>query len=67
MRFHIPFTLRRLDVDDPEVWKRLPELAWYAEGREGAWPLRGPQPRDKFPPPPPPDNGQPPRRRARPS
>lgn len=66
MRFHIPFTVRRYDVNDPEVWKRLPEIAWWAEGREGAWPLRGSRPRDTTPPPPPPDNGRRPSR-VRPS
>jgi hypothetical protein len=66
MRFRIPFTVPRYDLDDPENWKRLPEITWYAEGREGAWPLRGPRARDKNSPPPPSDNGRRPSR-ARPS
>ena len=66
MKFRIPFTVPRYDIDDPEVWDRLPEIAWYGEGREGAWPLRGPRARDKTPPPPPPDNGRLPSR-GRPS
>ena len=53
MTVRIPFSLRRYDLDDPEVWKRLPEIAWYSPGLEGAWPLRGPRARDKNPPPPP--------------
>jgi hypothetical protein len=52
MRLRIPFTVPRYDLDDPENWKRLPEITWYAEGRERAWPLRGPRARDKNPPPP---------------
>jgi hypothetical protein len=52
-----PFSLRRYDLSDPEVLKRLPEIAWYAEGQEGAWPLRGPRRGDKNPPRPP-SNGR---------
>lgn len=58
MTVRIPFITPRYDVDDPEVWKRLPEIAWYGEGREGAWPLRGARARDRTPPPPPPSNGR---------
>jgi hypothetical protein len=57
MRLRIPFTIPRYDVNDPEVWKRLPEISWWAEGREGAWPLRGSRPRDKSGPRPP-SNGR---------
>jgi hypothetical protein len=51
-------TLRDYDLTDPEDLKRLRENSWRADSREGAWPLRGPRPRDKFPPPRPPATGR---------
>ena len=51
-------SLSDYDLTDPEDRARLRKNSWYAEGREGAWPLRGPRPRDKFPPPPEPDIGR---------
>ena len=49
--------LSDFDLTDPEDRKRLRENSWYAEGREGAWPLRGPRARDKGGPRPP-SNGR---------
>lgn len=53
MIFRRRLSLRDYDLTDPEDLKRLRENSWYAEGREGAWPLRGPRPRDKSGPRPP--------------
>jgi hypothetical protein len=49
----MPFHLRRYDLDNFEDFQRLRKVAAYVRSPEGAWPLRGPRPRDKQPPPPP--------------
>ena len=49
----MPFTLRRYDLDDFEDFQRLRKVATYIRSPEGAWPLRGPRPRDRNPPRPP--------------
>ena len=49
----MPFHLRRYDLDNFEDFQRLRKVAAYIRSPEGAWPLRGPRPRDKQPPPPP--------------
>ena len=54
----IPFSLRRYDLDDPEVWKRLPEITSYSPGSRAPGRCAARGARDKFPPPPPPDNGR---------
>jgi hypothetical protein len=53
MIFRRRLTLSDYDLTDPEDLKRLRENSWRADGREGAWPLRGPRPRDKSGPRPP--------------
>ena len=51
MTIRMPFHFRRYDLENPEDLRRLEKVATYLPGREAAWPLRGPRPRDKQPPP----------------